>query len=287
LSTNARPVVFKNDSIRDLGTLGGNSGAASAINSSGAIAGHSATSDGQTHAFLFRNDEIVDIGEWQTTSQANGMNNKNQVVGFRRVNQYNSFPEAFLYEEGVVRGLGTIEGGYSSSAFSINESGYVTGHSTVMRGSPASHAFIFDGTLMKDLGTLGGANSVGYSINDFNIIVGKSNVSMTNNTERAFMYEDGRMIDLGALDRTDSVAFAVNNRGWVVGTALNQSGPTTLNRGFIYSKSSGMVDLNSLLPAGTPWIIIEARSINSLGQIVGTGVIEGRTRAFLMSPSRM
>lgn len=47
-----------------------------------------------------------------------------------------------------------------------------------------------------------------------------------------------------------------------------------------------MVDLNSLIDplSGTGWSLLEATDINDAGQIVGTGLYGGLTRAFLLTP---
>lgn len=44
-----------------------------------------------------------------------------------------------------------------------------------------------------------------------------------------------------------------------------------------------MTDLNSLLPAGSGWVLGQATAINDLGQIVGFGSINGQTHAFLLN----
>ena len=50
--------------------------------------------------------------------------------------------------------LGTLGGTYSVG-FAINDSGQVTGTADTADGA-ADHAFLWDGTTMQDLGTLGG-----------------------------------------------------------------------------------------------------------------------------------
>ena len=43
-------------------------------------------------------------------------------------------------------------------------------------------------------------------------------------------------------------------------------------------------DLNKLIQPGTGWRLSEATSVNSHGWIVGTGIHNGHTRAFLLTP---
>jgi probable HAF family extracellular repeat protein len=53
-------------------------------------------------------------------------------------------------------------------------------------------------------------------------------------------------------------------------------------RAFLYSGS--MLDLNSLLPPGSGWTLVDATGINNAGQITGTGLSQGQVRAFLLTP---
>ena len=50
---------------------------------------------------------------------------------------------------------------------------------------------------------------------------------------------------------------------------------------FIYNNGT-MTDLNSLLPPDSGWILISANAINNNGQIVGVGLHNGATHAFLV-----
>ncbi|MBC7527544.1 MAG: hypothetical protein H7308_08335, partial [Chthonomonadaceae bacterium] len=45
-----------------------------------------------------------------------------------------------------------------------------------------------------------------------------------------------------------------------------------------------LVDLNTLIPAGSGWELIFATGVNDKGQVVGMGLHENRLRAFLLSP---
>jgi hypothetical protein len=44
-----------------------------------------------------------------------------------------------------------------------------------------------------------------------------------------------------------------------------------------------MLDLNSLLPANSGWVLEEAFGINDAGQITGMGLYNGQASAFLMT----
>jgi probable HAF family extracellular repeat protein len=46
-----------------------------------------------------------------------------------------------------------------------------------------------------------------------------------------------------------------------------------------------MIDLNSLIPTGSGWQLLEAYGINNVGQIVGEGLLNGQAHAFLLDPA--
>jgi probable HAF family extracellular repeat protein len=82
-----------------------------------------------------------------------------------------------------------------------------------------------------------------------------------------------------------SAAYGVNRFGQVVGWAQNNSGAS---RAFLYIPGGGgtMIDLNTLLPSGSGWVLIGARSINDAGVIVGTGTYNGHSpRAWILYPT--
>ena len=87
--------------------------------------------------------------------------------------------------------------------------------------------------------------------------------------------------DLGTLPGgSNSYAFGINDSGQVVGRSDTSS---RYAHAFLYSNGQ-MQDLNSLIPVGSGWILREAWGINTSGQIVGWGVINGHSRAFLATP---
>jgi probable HAF family extracellular repeat protein len=90
------------------------------------------------------------------------------------------------------------------------------------------------------------------------------------------------MQDLGTLGGSGSVAYGINNNGQVVGQSDMSIGSP---HAFLYSGGQ-MMDLNTLLPANSGWVLLDARAINDAGQIVGGGSFQdGRPRAFLLTPT--
>src|SRR4051812_43738035 len=69
--------------ITDLGTLGGASSSASALNDQGQVVGTSLTASGQAHAFLYSGGVMADLGTLagQNYSRAQDINNAGNVVG--------------------------------------------------------------------------------------------------------------------------------------------------------------------------------------------------------------
>jgi probable HAF family extracellular repeat protein len=88
-----------------------------------------------------------------------------------------------------VTDLGTLGGVRTTSEGfpGINSFGQVTGYSYVS-GNGAQHAFLYSNGVMRDLGTLGGANSYGEGINNSGQVTGYS--ALANGTTLAFLYRN-------------------------------------------------------------------------------------------------
>lgn len=293
-SSASRAFLHNGTAMLNLGTLGGESSYATGANASDQVVGVSYTSGGDAHAFLFSGGIMKDLSTLGGSrsgmfSLAYAINASGQVVGYS-LTPSNDGHHAFLYDASGMTDLGTLNGSGSdtySYAYAINSSGQVAGASRVSNG--AMHAFLFSEGTMKDLGTLSGPGGIGdswaYGINASGLVVGTSH---TTNTvvapTHAFLYDASNalnpMKDLDTLyGGTNSTAVAINAFGHVVGL----SGSIHGNRPFLYDGKT-MRDLNDLLPSGSGWTLMEVRGINDSGQIAGTGIISGQTRAFLLTP---
>jgi probable HAF family extracellular repeat protein len=97
------------------------------------------------------------------------------------------------------------------------------------------------------------------------------------------MWNAARKIqDLGTLSGgTYSVAFGINDSDEVVGYGDISNNAA---HAFLWTQAAGMRDLNSLIPANSGWVLINANAINRLGQITGYGAFKGYNHGFLLSP---
>src|SRR5207253_939596 len=92
--------LYSNGIMSSLGSLGGYASYAYAINDAGDIVGESYIADNtHSHAFIYRNGTMTDLGVPGANSSALGINNSGQIVGTS-----DAFG-AFLYSNGIASNL--------------------------------------------------------------------------------------------------------------------------------------------------------------------------------------
>jgi probable HAF family extracellular repeat protein len=154
--------------------------------------------------------------------------------------------------------LGTFGG--NSFGYGINASGEVTGYSEPRTGG-VYIAFLYNGTTLVDLGTLGGTNSVGQSINATGEVTGWSQIT-GDSAYHAFLYNGSTIVDLGTLGGTNSYGYGINDSSAVTGqTQTPQSGGS--GSPFLYN-GTAMQGLGTL--GGT---IGYGYAINNAGEVTG------------------
>ena len=87
--------------------------------------------------------------------------------------------------------------------------------------------------------------------------------------------------DLGTLGGNSSRANGINDFTQIVGTSSLATGTT--QHAFLWEEGE-MFDLNSLLADSAGWELTEALEINTSGQIIGSGLLNGEQRGFVLTP---
>jgi probable HAF family extracellular repeat protein len=255
--------LYDGREVRDLGTLGGSDSVAYDLNDAGEVVGESQIdSEGWRNAFLYRAGVMKSLGWWR----AYGINNHGHAVGA----SLDAFSHhAILYRNGGIKDLGTL-GGPKSVAFSINDAGQVAGISDGPSAQP--RAFLYDRFGMRDLGGLS-MPFPGQILND------SGQISYEAVLDTGFPPTDEGPRPWGN---------SINNMGNLVGTGelrYTMPGERAAPTGAFLYTGDQMVDLNTLLPAGSGWELQRAQSLNDRGQIAGVGKVNGETRGFLLTPT--
>jgi len=161
-------------------------------------------------------------------------------IKFRRLRQavaysVESLERRVLLSQYVVTDLGTL-GGTSSNAYGINDSLQITGSAST---ATQSHAFLYSGGSMSDLGLFSGvtnSTSVAFGLNSGGQVVG---LSYTGNqqVQHAFRDVGGTMFDIGTPGGLYSVARGINATGQIVGygSTVGQGDASTGNYGIYHA----------------------------------------------------
>jgi probable HAF family extracellular repeat protein len=272
-------------SLTDVGSLGGKLNAACAINDAGQVTGYSQDGNGNLLAFVFsRNAPIAALGtlDGASTSEAFGINSNGAVVGDSQSGNQNHRP--VLFSKGSVQDLGlggSNEPDALETAYAINDSGQIVGRHSA--GNNAFHAFQFANGNTTDFGTLGGANGEALAINKNGQVVGDSDTA--DGPAHAFVVDHSSLKDLGTLPGFDNASYArgINNSGDIVG----ESDSADQKRAFLYSKGQ-LVELDKLAEnlndSGFASLDV-AYGINDKGWIIGYGTTsDNLTAAFVAVP---
>ena len=183
-------------------------------------------------------------------------------------------------KKGTKRELRPLPGDSTSAATGINNQGQVVGISgdcdIAVGQLSARHSVLWENGVPTNIGDLGGdAWHTPMDIDDAGDIVGFSNprgvVGIDFNPHvKAIHRRMKRVVAIKTLPGDDnSQALGVNSSHQVVGVSSG-----ALNRAFLW-ENGVMQDLNGLVGAGFPDLLIVAQHINEDGVIVGRAVLHG------------
>jgi RNA polymerase sigma factor (sigma-70 family) len=306
--------------LQDLGTLGGKISIAHGLNSAGDVVGESDTAQGNAHAFLWREGEMVDLTPDLRDSCAYAINDRGQVVGEMLLENGNT--HAFLWDNGILKDLGTL-GGNQSIACSINNLGQVVGAARTRSG--ILHAFLWEQDQMTDL-TPNTLESCANDINELSEIVGSVmdqagvtygfhlkdkklqtatlpsktyaissvgkyiGITLEPTKVKSFICQNGSMFDL-APNYFKVTANDINESDEVVGTIADERDVVRLagtnqdwEKGFIFWWKGGQL---KALVTSSEYRLYGAGGINNRGQIIGRGAFKDKhefAHAILLTP---
>jgi probable HAF family extracellular repeat protein len=174
--TSGGAALWQNGVLHNLASLSGGGSEAFDINDKGVIVGYSTTATGESHAVMWTDGGIVDLGTLpgDDFSQALAINSQGQIVGTSS-NISQGVERAFIWENGAMRELGSLPTLPFSRAFSINERSQAAGVS-ILAG--VTRATLFQkGSATQLPGLTGEALTFAYAINNLGQLVGASDFS--------------------------------------------------------------------------------------------------------------
>jgi probable HAF family extracellular repeat protein len=267
----------------------------------------------RAHAFRSHHGVTSDLGvlvEGFSSAADGGINDGGLIAGTAENGELDpliaGFPElrSVLWENGIIRDLGTLPGGYESYSSAINNRGQVVG--VASNGIPDANSLSFPGYQaraflwdarhgMRDLGTLaGGTDAIPGMINEAGQVVGWSYVSSAPSANCAidtfpavlatgsFIWDEKTgMQDLGGFGGTCTLAADLSDQGRVVGSS-NLAGDQFWHA-FAWDRATGITDLGTV--GGN---FSAAWAMNQSGEAVGGATKQGdvQTDAVLWRKSR-
>jgi uncharacterized membrane protein len=284
--------AFWNDGSSPGARLGDLSGysfpTAIGINDSGQIAGYShIISSGVYSAQFWANSAgspvmLLPLPGGTNSSYAYGINGSGEIVGFASViNRDSSYSAPVFWGSSTSPpqvldhpGINNI-----SVAIAINDSEQIVGFAANQDNHSSQATFWANRSAsVVTLSPLGASGSSGQAvaINASGQIVGASPVPAG---EAAVFWSDSGSdpVALGSLGGGSDSALSINASGQIVGYS---SGHAILWP----NSTSPPIDLNTVIPSSSGWVLKSANAINNQGEIVGNGIIGGEQHGFAIVP---
>jgi probable HAF family extracellular repeat protein len=273
-------VWSKTTGITKLGTLpGGSYSQALGINNIGQVVGLSdyENSNGRPQGFLWsQNTGIIHIGiDGDNGSRVNAINDAGQAVGFFAGSDSGTF--LWSSSAGSINPRTIFGNGVSFVPDLINNLGQLVG--STGNGDGVRVFLWSQDSGIIDLATIPVNSNFIEGINDAGQLVGNSDSGYG-----AFLLSSTGITDIA--ETKNIKAEDINNLGQVVGrlTTLNDEA-TTDDTAVVWSKSNGLLDLNTQIDPSLGWRLTDATAINNKGQIIGYAFNNnGERRSFLLTP---
>lgn len=224
----------------------------------------------------------------QTGGDAWDVNDANMAVGSAGsgINQ-----RGVIYQggTGTVISATTSNGSYFVVAYGVNNSGMVVGNGWDPSNAAVTVGMVYNSSTgisssVGALTSLGHNSAIAFGVSDNGYVTGTSSLNGGSDS-RAYRWSAGGGITEVPLVAGASTAQGrgINSNGWVVGT-----GSGSFAVPFLYDGTQ-TYRLQDLIGSGTGWDLStntssSAMGISEGGYIVGTGVHNGLTRAYVMVP---
>jgi len=267
-------LVRANGQTVSLGTLGGDYSAAFGVSDAGVVVGTGQTPGGPVRAFQW-DGQIASLGAFGAeSSEAFGVSPGGIPVG--AATQPDGRSVAFI-------GTALVAGSASSRAYAADDRGAAVG--SVLDGTAVRPVRWRPDRSALSLLAPGSPFAEAYDISAIGWVVGTT----ATGTPQAASLHDPKAGEAApsasvppALVRQWSLATDFSLRRLTAAPAARKALSADL-RATLWLDDAAL-DLNDFIPPGSGWTLLEARGVNAVGQIVGTGRINGEERAFRLTP---
>lgn len=234
------------------------------VNDDGDIVGYSVSNPAAPveRALLWRGMTATPV--FPQRGIATAINNDGVVTGGIFVDSDGQPPRGFILRSGQLTTIG--DAGRLTTGHDVNAAGHVLFSSRGQAGDVSS--FVRENSVTRQIGGLGGLQTVAQSMNDATVAVGYA-APADGSTYRAFRADDAQTRPLRNEAQTDvaSYAYDINNRNIVVGEMVTEGDGE--HWAFI-ATGDKLVALESLIPGSPP--LIGAYGISDRGEIVAVAI---------------
>ncbi|MGM9488591.1 hypothetical protein [Ideonella sp. YS5] len=251
------------------------------INGEGTIVGLGSANALGPRAARWKKTAVTDLGDLVPDqglgSRAYGINAQGVIVGSGRNELLDTRP--VRWKGGVIQELPTLPGSLRGEAHGINAHNHIVGSSSQGDNALPSHAVLWRGDKLFDLGALGPRASrpqrasIARAINDAGTIAGDSDLDDQHNWH-AVRWDSDRVIhDLGTLPTgAHSSAYGLNQAGTIVGRSNYEGGAL-----YQFHAVAWVADVPLDLGTLPGHVTSQARAINASNLVVGSSAAEGST----------